>query len=387
MAFENQVIRFPRPPRIAAYIRSRLRPLDIDPEVVNQVLACYRLELTRPPKNLPNTRRNRNLIVETTAGKKVFKLYREDWRIQTIIHEHSILAFLAQVGFPAPRLVATPNAETYISFAGQNYALFDFACGTNYSSNFLLRAHRQILMRLAGQTLASLHQQLKGFMPQGQHHLGFKSYTGGRHRDLAWHIEKISELRETSSRIGEPEDKFHLDWLTRNSGYFLEEIGRLDEELRNAPLPRVVIHGDYGLHNLLFKNMHQAIPVDFELARLEWRLSDLVSCLSRFRYGKGPYDFESIRWFMEAYTAVYPLGNEEWQHIPQVWRFYRLQAAVQYWNSYFETNGPTRKLISARDAVAQADWAVSHAEIVLGFNPKHTPNVSSPNAYSPDAKI
>lgn len=370
MTLGNQVICLPRPPRIIAYIRSRLRPLDIERETVSQVLACYGLELTRQPRNLPNTRRNRNLVVDTTAGKKVFKLYRRDWRTVTIQYEHSILNRLAQDAYPAPRLVASPHAETYISLGGQNYALFDFVNGSNYSSNFLLRTHRQRLMRLAGQTLASLHRQLVGFQPLGEHHLGFRSYSGSRQRDFSWHIVKIAELKEKSARVTVPEDQDHLAWLTQHSSYFLDEIGRLDEDLRQAPLPRVVIHGDYGLHNLLFQNMERAIPVDFELARLEWRLSDLVSCLSRFRYGKGPYDFESIRWFMQAYTAVYPLGEDEWQYFPRVWRFYRLQAAVQYWSSYIETRGPLRKLISARDAAAQADWAIEHAEIVLGFKPE-----------------
>lgn len=369
MTLVNQVVRLPRPPRIVAYIRSRLRPLDIDLETVNQVLDCYDLEIIRHPKNLPNTRRNRNLVVDTTAGRKVFKHYRQDWRNTTIIYEHSILTRLAHRGFPAPRLVVARKGETHICHTGQNYALFDFINGTNYSSNFLLRGHRCKLMALAGHTLASLHKQLEGFMPQGQHHLGFKSYTDGRHRDIAWHMAKIDDLKDKSCQVTQAEDKNHLDWLARNGSYLLDEIGRLDTSLRDAPLGRLIIHGDFGLHNLLFQRMDQAIPVDFELARLEWRLSDLVSCLSRLRYGKGPYDYESIGWFMEAYTTVFPLGADEWQHFPQVWRFYRLQAAVQYWSSYFETNGPTRKLISARDAVTQADWALENAGIILGFRP------------------
>jgi Ser/Thr protein kinase RdoA (MazF antagonist) len=115
-----------------------------------------------------------------------------------------------------------------------------------------------------------------------------------------------------------------------------------------------VIHGDYGLHNLLFRKDGTVIPIDFELARLEWRLSDLVSCMSRLRYGDGAYDFQSIRWFLAAYDVEHPLSDDEWRLFPEVWRFYKLQGAVQYWSSYFETGGPARKLIAARDALEQA---------------------------------
>jgi hypothetical protein len=34
--------------------------------------------------------------------------------------------------------------------------------------------------------------------------------------------------------------------------------------------------------------------------------------------------------------------------------------AVQYWGSYFETNGPVRKLDSARDEVKQSTWALEN---------------------------
>ena len=41
----------------------------------------------------------------------------------------------------------------------------------------------------------------------------------------------------------------------------------------------------------------------------------------------------------------------------------RLRAAVQYWNSYFETGGPTRKLWSAVDALHRADCTGGEHEL------------------------
>ncbi len=368
MTSAYRILHVPRPSQLFNHVSSRLRTLDMDIEEVREVLSQFGLKFVRPPRNLPAGRRNQNVIVETPAGKKMLKRYRPQWQVGTVVYGHSIITRLAELNFQAPRLVTALDGETYVSRQGYLYALLDFVGGTNYSSNFLLRAQRRQLMALAGQTMACFHRELKGFMPQGQHHMGFSSYTGKRWRDMAWHTEKIADLKEKSRQLTEPEDKAHADWLVQNSNMILEELGRLDEALNTASLSRTIIHGDYGLHNLLFQKDGRVTPVDFELSRLEWRLSDLVSCLSRFRYGEGEYDFESIQRFVAAYQVEFPFSADEWRFFPVVWQFYKLQSAVQYWNSYFETGGPIRKLISARDAMNQVDWAFHHPDKLLGLN-------------------
>ncbi len=375
MVQQHRIVHLPRPSRLSWYISARLRPPDIEIDTLREALKQYGLEPVRPPRNLPVGRRNRNVEVDTHAGKKLLKGYRPQWQVGTVRYAHSILTRLAQLDFPAPRLVAALNGETFVAMAGLHYALFDFADGVDYTAKFLLRIHRLKLMADAGCALACLHRQLKGFMPEGYHHMGFRAYTGSRWRDMAWHVDKVDDLKERSSRLTGSEERTHVDWLIQNSSYIIEELGRLDERLSVAQLPRLVIHGDYGLHNLLFSKDGVVMPLDFELARLEWRLSDLVSCLSRLRYskrGEVAYDFESMHWFMEGYQSEYPLSGDEWQLLPQVWRFYKMQGAVQYWNSYFQTRGPTRKLVSARDAMNQADWALSHPDRLLQLNARPT---------------
>ncbi len=374
MTHSLSIISLPRPSTLYSRWRARLRPCDIEAEVVQAILAQFGLKLVEPIRNLPVGRRNTNVAVETNAGRKLLKGYRPQWQTETVRYGHSILTALAAADFPAPRLNTALSGDTFIQWQGTHYALFDFEAGTNYAGRFLLRGHRRRLMELAGATLARLHQTLNGFTPEGRHHMGFAGYVGSRWRDLNWHIDKVRELREKSAGLANPAERAAAQWLVENSSYILGELGRLDAGLANADLPRLIIHGDYGLHNLLIRKDGSAVPVDFELARLEWRLSDLVSCLSRFRYGKPPrlaYDFESIGWFMDGYQAHYALRDEEWALFPQVWAFYRLQSAVQYWNSYFETGGPLRKLFSARDAIDQVAWALSHpAELArLGTRP------------------
>jgi Ser/Thr protein kinase RdoA (MazF antagonist) len=243
-------------------------------------------------------------------------------------------------------------------------AVFDFVPGTNYSLNFLLRGDRLRLTAIAGCTLARFHRRLKGFEPDGEHHLGFISPMGLRRDDAAWHAAKLQDLKDRSAALTDPDTATLAKRLVRRSGNLLDAIDRLDRDLSRFPLPRLIIHGDYGLHNLIFQRTGRVVPVDFELSRLDYRLNDLISALGKYRYGRGAYDVESMETFMRAYATEFPLTSDERRLLPDAWRLYKLQAATRYWNSYFETGGPTRKLHSALDSIDQADWVVKHPEFI-----------------------
>ncbi|MBI5298452.1 MAG: phosphotransferase [Chloroflexi bacterium] len=357
------ILYFPRPARLSAGITSRLRSADIEPQVVQSVLAHYGLELAAPSRNMPNARRNRNLIVRTDDGPKVLKLYRADWSADTIAYEHSILQFLAGTNFPAPRLLASPGGATRVQLGGRTYCMFEFVEGLNYSWTFLFRPHRMKLMRTAGRTLALLHRQLLDFTPRGSHHLGFVSHQGGRVRDIDWHVRKVTEFKERSRHLDDPNAR----WLIAHADGILRDMSDLTDKLGGVSLPRTIIHGDFGLHNIIFQGGDHATPMDFELARLEWRLSDLVSCLSKLRNSMGEHDMESITQLLGAYQREFPISDQEWQWFPQVWKYYKLAKAVQYWSSYFETDGPAHKLYLAHDAVNQAGWLGRHPLTVPGL--------------------
>ena len=343
------ILHAPRPSRLVQHIYARVRSLDIELDTVRDVLLRYGFELSKPPCNIPFSRRSRNVVLETSAGKMVLKRYRPEWQVPTIVYGHSVLNRLAELNFPAPRLVVTPDGASYVSHDGQNYALFTFVVGTNYCSSYVPRAHWLRLIALAGRTLAGLHRQLEGFVPTGHHHLGFESYTKDRKRDRAWYVEQLKAMRETSRCLVGSEDEVRAGWLIENTNLMLEELQRLDEILNAALLPRLVAHGDYAIQNLLFQRDDTVTVLDFELARMEWRLTDLVTSLARFRYGNGAFDFECMRRFIVSYQTEYPMSADEWRYLPQVWRFRRIERAALFWRSYFGRDGAAHQLVSARD--------------------------------------
>ena len=356
----TRIPRVPRPSRISGHIAARLGAPVIDRQLVVEVLERYGLEPTSAIRNLRLGRRNRNIAVTTGRGRAVVKAYRPRWTTATVRYVHSIELRLDELGFSASRPLDTTDGQTWTTVAGDVFAVFDLIPGVNYSMNFLLRNDRLRLTTTAGRTLAHLHRTLDGFEPQGEHHLGFASGDGPPRRDLAWLEATLRELVIRSGDLADPRATALADRLVRRSGPVLEDIGRLDRELGDASFRRLIIHGDYGIHNLLFQRDGRAIPVDFELSRLDWRLNDLISALSKHRYSGGHYDFQSMRTFMEAYAVAFPLTDDERGRFAEAWRRYKLQQAVQYWNSYFETDGPVRKLASAVDSIEQADWVLEH---------------------------
>ncbi|MGH3372250.1 MAG: phosphotransferase enzyme family protein [Nocardioidaceae bacterium] len=360
----TRVPHVPRPSRVSAALVARFGPLVLDPSVTRAVLGRYGLDPRAGYRNLRLARRSLNTVVETDHGTKVVKAYRPHWSPGSVECAHSILVRLEELGFPAVRLVRAPEGATWTAVGAQLFAVFDFVPGKNYSIAFLRRADRLCLTEVAGRTLASLHRRLDGFVPGGAHHLGFAAPTGPRRRDVAWHAAKLDELVRHSAELTSPGVASHVTPLVTRASSVLDEIDRLERLLDGAAFPRLVVHGDYGLHNLVFPRPDRAVPVDFELSRFEWRLFDLISVLGKHRYRGGRYDLESMVTLLGAYSKEFALTPDERRLLPDAWRLYKLHAAVQYWNSYFETNGPARKLASSLDSIAQADLVTEHPEII-----------------------
>ncbi len=351
------ILYFPRYSRIYQNISAHLNRIKIDDTEISRLIQEFDFDLKGQPWNMPYGNRGSNVAIHTSDGKKVVRRYRKKWKKSTINYEHSILTKLAELNSPAPRLNRTSDSRGLITLNGINFALVDFIEGNNYSSLYMIRSQRLALLESAAKALAQLHRCMMGFTPEGQHHLGFKSLTGKRNRDLEWHRMKIVELTNKSQDLLDSNDGESLLWLINNSEKVLGILTKLDLDIGKRDLPRVVIHGDYGLHNLLFQESGNVTPLDFELARIEWRLTDFVISFLKFRKRKGIYDFELLERFVKAYRLENPIDRQEWSLFPMVWQYNLLQFSIQYWNSYFETNRNAARLDLARDAIDQSEWA------------------------------
>ncbi len=364
MSRTRRIPHLPRPSRISRSIAARLGPPAIPLAALREVINRYRLTTAGSPRNFSQGRRSRNVAITTGAGVKVIKQYRARWIPETVLCGHSILLRLEELGFPAPRLVRTPDEATLTIVDDLAYAIFDLIPGSSFASSYVRRADRLRLVEIAGKTLAKFHRGLDGFLPRGRHHLGFEGPRDGRTPDLAWYASTVDELMDRSQALGDPKSAGLATRLRAVSERVLRQIESLDETLVDRSLPRLVIHGDYGLHNLIFKRDGAVVPVDFELSRFDWRETDLVLALIKMIHPGGDPDLPLIEAFVGAYTAEFPLTSDERQLLPDVWRLDRLEAGIRSWKTYLDEDGPISKLAAAVTAIDQATWIVEHPEVV-----------------------
>jgi Ser/Thr protein kinase RdoA (MazF antagonist) len=280
----------------------------------------------------------------------VLKMYPGRWTRPAIVYEHSILDHLAEQGFAAVRLNRTHEGETSVEHDHRWFAVFDFEQGFSRTACFLPKSGHRRLLEVAGRTLGELHHALDGFEPDGEHHLGFGSPEGGRGRDLPWLLKRLEELPERNREFPAHAVQEGLNWLAGRAPSVAERLVRLDQTLAHAGLPRVVIHGDYGIHNLLYRSDGSAIVHDFELARLDWRLIDVLAGAARLQAPP------LRKAFIAAYRSAYEVVEAELTYLNEVWQDYRLRGAVHSWHNFSEFGGERRVMV-ARRRIEQADAA------------------------------
>ncbi len=348
--FHANQLYLPRPDRLYDRLRfRRRRQSEVDLAVVEEILAEYDLKLLESPQVPSGQGRCCSLIVTTRQGKKLLKLYKHTVEVPAIIHEHSILGCLAQIDFPSPRLVSTPAGETLVRRDEHNYALFDFIeGGFQYHNYFLLPAQVRQFIAASGETLAILHDKLKDFVPQGHNLNGFKSRREDRWRALDWYTSRltrcIAETQRRSAELGRTE----AAGLLERANYFEESLAQLDTMLKEAELPRLIVHGDYGPYNLFFRRNAPVVVLDFEIARLDWRATELVDALQRFSYNRWGFRLDKMKCFLDAYRSQFSIASDELRLLPAVWKFLNVRRCIVHWHYFCDTHSPER--------LAQAQW-------------------------------
>jgi Ser/Thr protein kinase RdoA (MazF antagonist) len=336
----------PKPSRVAGWVAARAHAPRISAADARRVVAQYGHQLIGRPANLSLTWRNRLVVVRTTAGRKVLKRYRETSTADSIAHEHSIIDHLEGRGFPSTRLDHTPSGSSVVDVDGHLHASFDFERGRQLAATFLTAGQRHTIAAQAGRTMAGLHRELAGFRPAGSHHLGGDSDSGERARDLAWHLVALDRL---CSEVSAPDESAAEDirWLRERADRHRCDLVEAADRVEQAGLPGQLIHGDFGSHNLLFRRDGTPVVHDFELARFDWRLLDVVIASLR----QLPVHQDT---FIDAYRREGDLPTSELRLLPWLWRYHLLSGAIRSWHLYVEIGGRAR-LATARARMVRVE--------------------------------
>jgi Ser/Thr protein kinase RdoA (MazF antagonist) len=362
---ELPILMFPRFPR--RFNRTSLRgsSRDVDEIPLKEIIDIYGVKVTGEATSIPLKSRSLHIVLNTTEGKKILKRYKATVSQSVITTEHSILNYLATIDFPAPRLISTDYGEMLIRLAGHHYAMFDYLDGYFHYHDYLMLPHHKLkFIELSALALATLHSALWDFTPLGSNPEGFPSKDGDRSRDTFWYVAMLktcqSEVNSFNS-INDEDTISYRDLLLEYGDEVKNEIQKLSTEIVKANLPRGIIHGDYGPYNILIKRNNPVLILDFELARIDWRILDIAKSLPYFVRDSFGFSFNKARAYVKSYHSAFPLDPQEVLSVPLILKFIALKRLIVCWHRFHKTQAK-RWLKEAKVQNSRITWIENNEE-------------------------
>jgi Ser/Thr protein kinase RdoA (MazF antagonist) len=288
---------------------------------------------------LAGGRRSAMVGAHTNEGRVVLKRYADDWPEDSIRHEHEVLGRLEEIGFPAVRLVRSIESGSGAVGGGPTrYALYRYIPGRSYSGMVLPRAASYRLWGELGGLLADLHSALAEFRPDHRHHLGLDPESRLPLRSLDWHRARLDRFRADRASWSGEDGR----WLVDRADEIDSQLVAVHDRLRERNLSTTTIHGDFGLHNTLH-TVDGPVLHDFELARTEWRLTELAMVHVRLRA------MSAREALTEAYFQRSDIDAER-SALPTVIDWYLLSSAVYAWDRFSVRQDASRLGVARRRA-------------------------------------
>lgn len=264
------------------------------PATVDEVLRQYSLgdfHVSKPAATA--VQRPRAHYWEVFAGNRRFYLKRfHDWYpVESIHYTQSILAHLSEQGIAVPRYVPDSSGASFTQAAGSHWALYRALDGRQATEQEWMWGRPK-----AAEMLGMLHAALEGFTPEGE---PFQPWS-------AWTLETVDHVLDGWQPLRAlPPDLLGFIRDRLATRYF----GDLYPEL-----PKLVVHGDYVLTNVLWRgesvNATICGVLDFERAHLDTALFD-------FAWGLGDRRPPLLRATVATYSRVRPLLPVEREALPE----------------------------------------------------------------------
>ncbi len=260
-----------------------------------------------------------NVVLDTSKGRMLLKRYLHiDSGIDA---EHFVLEEVIQQGFPCPFIIKTVEGCTAYRTKESCYALYRFMegeAGTHYVGS---REREREIARLAGRTLAGLHNILaeidKSRFPERQDDVSCL-WERGEHASL-----RIVEEYERSVMEGAWFSRRRVKQMLEDIRRYIGMAFRFRQEKRHI-LPEQIIHYDYAPKNIIISNGNVVSVLDFGEVRVDFRASDMARAVTSFggRFGgkrSRPWIYSAL---LEGYNDVGAVGDEELKALPELllWR-------------------------------------------------------------------
>lgn len=205
-------------------------------------------------------------------------------------------------GYPVPAVLEAPDGATVVEVDGDPWTLSAFVIGEEYDYADATQVEE------AGRRLAEFHLLGADFR-DAIVRTGLEISPGERY---ILNAEAPRLLRGRLADAGFADDLAELDEWVR------EELAAWPSD-RYGALPNALLHGDYHGRNLIFEGSTVAALIDFDMVERGPFVLDIARALPAFgRPRRGSYEIrvEVARRFVEAYSAIRPLGDDERAAIP-----------------------------------------------------------------------
>jgi Ser/Thr protein kinase RdoA (MazF antagonist) len=243
---------------------------------------------------------------------------------ETVAHEHEVLTHLRQQGFPAPLMIEDQQGRAWVNVEDRTYSFYAFVKGYRPVDFWWWPSQQRAILRQIGYTLAELHRATLGLEPTHFKWDAYRPRTSSLHtsgasttpesrgqfaahdpdqlaqvsgsrrtrwRDSTLYRQAFSEIRPLVNKASatSPVDEFarsHIDDL--------ERLIELEPDIEARPgLCRVVIHGDYAPWNILRCPDHSIFVLDFNAARLDLRIYDVMLASFWFAWQRDHMDIDT----------------------------------------------------------------------------------------------
>jgi homoserine kinase type II len=268
-------------------------------DAVLEVLGAYRLtsfSVSKQPRAPTQEPRAHVWYVEDTGKRFLLKRYHAWLETSAIRYEHSVLAYLAKRQMPVAAPLPTHDGQAIAEAGNERWALYPALEGSPVTAQeWMWRVPR------AAETLAGIHLALQDFTPEGAPHPDWD----------AWTLARVDSLLAQWPPLPPPAPDWVAEARARLAGRYLDEA--------SAQLPKTIVHGDFGVSNLLWRGDQVTGILDFEKAHPDTVLFD-------FGWGIGTRHPPLVRAVVATYTRVRPLSALEREMMPEAMLIGALQA-------------------------------------------------------------
>lgn len=277
----------------------------------------YGLGAITSSRDLPNAGQNKGFYLETNRGHYFLREYRKGIASRTVSNEAVLIEFLYQNGLPVPKIIRNKHGELLSRTPdGEAFFVQEFIEGDFFPTEGLDVNERQMVS--AAQTLARFHKVMQEKKPQLDTPADIQDYT----TESFFSSQKaLSIWKDSLSLINQKTEIDTIDMqILGIAPQKIKDILALDVNHLNSTMskmPSLLAHGDFTPQNLIFKDDEVVAIVDWELARYQPRVWELLRAVCSFcktertEIFNTPLDIIKAKNFITAYEEINPLTKEE----------------------------------------------------------------------------